>query len=42
MDPDEKGAIAVGPDIDLLDKYRSIRKLNWHKMEPTPLLKKSS
>ena len=40
MDLDEKGAIAVGSDIDLLDKYHSIRKLNLHKMEPIPIFKK--
>ena len=37
MDLDEKGAIAVGSDIDLLDKYHSIRKLNLHKMEPNSI-----
>lgn len=39
---DEMGAIATGDDIELLNKYRSIRKLNLHKMEPIPVFKNDS
>jgi NAD+ synthase len=40
MELDEKGAIAIGTDIDLLDRYHSIRKQNLHKMDPIPIFKK--
>jgi len=39
---DEMGAIATGDDIELLNKYRSIRKLNLHKMESIPVFKNDS
>ena len=42
MDLDEKGAIAIGDDVELLNKYRQIRKLNLHKMEPIPVFKNDS
>jgi len=42
MDLDEKGAIAIGSDVVLLEKYRQIRKANLHKMEPIPVFKNDS
>jgi len=42
MELDEKGAIAIGDDVELLNKYRQIRKLNLHKMEPIPVFKNDS
>ena len=40
MDLDDKGAIAIGNDIDLLETYRNIRQQNLHKMNPIPIYKK--
>jgi len=37
---DELNAVAKKNDIDLLDKYRTIRKPNLHKMQPIPIFKK--
>ena len=39
MELDEKGAIAIGSDVELLDKYRQIRKANLHKMKEIPVFK---
>ena len=39
MELDEKGAIAIGSDVELLNKYRQIRSMNLHKMEPIPVFK---
>ena len=36
---DNKKTIAEGSDVELLDKYRQIRKVNLHKMEPIPVFK---
>lgn len=36
---DELNAIPVGPDEELLKKYREIRSKNLHKMEPIPVFK---
>lgn len=42
MDLDDKGAIAIGSDQDLLKKYHEIRKLNLHKMNPIPIFNKDN
>ncbi len=42
MDLDEKGAIAIGSDQDLLKKYHEVRKLNLHKMSPIPIYNKNN
>ena len=39
MTLDELNAIPVGPDEELLKKYREIRSKNLHKMEPIPVFK---
>ena len=39
---DELNAIANKDDVELLDKYRQIRKINLHKMEPIPVFKNDS
>ena len=40
MDLDDKDAIAIGSDIDLLETYKNIRQQNLHKMNPIPIYKK--
>ena len=42
MDLDDKGAIAIGSDQDLLKKYHEVRKLNLHKMNPIPIFNKDN
>ncbi|OUV98595.1 MAG: NAD(+) synthase [Betaproteobacteria bacterium TMED156] len=36
---DNNKTIAEGSDVELLNKYRQIRKVNLHKMEPIPVFK---
>ena len=40
MQLDDLNALAVGPEVESLEKYRELRAKNLHKMQPIPVFKK--